>query len=94
MRQTILAALLGLGLLGGGAAATPGQAADPGFAATRGMEAIVPVQYRPDYHHPHYVPPPRRHYRGHYVPRRPPPYHVHHAPPPRPYTPPPYHRHY
>ena len=91
MRQTILAALLGLGLLGGTATATPGQAADPGFAAARGMEAIVPVQYRPDYHRPHYVPPPRRHY----VPRRP-PYHVRHAPPPRPYAPPPrpYHRHY
>ena len=92
MRQTILAALLGLGLLGGTAAAMPSQAADHGFAATSGMEAIVPVQYRPDYHRPHYVPPPRRHYRGHYVPRRA-PYHVRHAPPPRPHAPP-YHRHY
>jgi hypothetical protein len=89
MRHLILAAILSLGLLGGTAAVTTGQAAASGSAATTATELMVPVQYRPDYHRPHYAPPPRHHYRRHYAPPRRPYYRQHYAPPPRSYQ-----RHY
>lgn len=75
MRRLILATIMGLGLLGGTAAMTPGQAG-PALQAAPAASAVssLPVQYRGDYRPRHYAPPPpHRAYRQRY------------APPPRPY---------
>jgi hypothetical protein len=94
MRRLILAAILGVGLLGGSAVAMPGQAGPAPHAASRGpavvLGTVVPVGYRGDYRPRHYAPPPPpRAYRRHYAPPPRPYYRQRYVPPQRPWAPPP-----
>ena len=83
MRKLFAAAALGLGLLSAGSAIGTATAAPYNALSSVGMsQAATPVRYEHrGYHRPHYVPPPRHHWRRH----TPPPPRHHSWRHPRPY---------